>query len=170
MLRAISFIRAADALGDPNRPLPVDLAALTSEERHLRRKTIELVHGERLLVDFPEPVVLEHQDVLVLDDGRHVEIIAAEEELYEIRSAGPVQLTALAWHIGNRHLAAQIEKHRILILPDPVIKAMLEGLGATVAETVEIFSPVRGAYSGHGHSHAHAHAHAGHSTHAHSHD
>lgn len=170
MLRAASFIRAAGVLGDPNRPLPFDLAVLTSEERHLRRKTIELVHGERLLVDFPEPVVLDHQDVLVLDDGRHVEIIAAEEELYEIRAAGPVQLTELAWHIGNRHLAAQIEEHRILILPDPVIKAMLEGLGALVTDTVEIFSPVRGAYSGHGHSHAHAHAHAGHTTHAHSHD
>jgi urease accessory protein len=170
MLRAASFIRAAGVLGDPNRSLPFDLAVLTSEERHLRRKTIELVHGERLLVDFPEPVVLDHQDVLVLDDGRHVEIIAAEEGLYEIRAAGPVQLTELAWHIGNRHLAAQIEEHRILILPDPVIKAMLEGLGALVTDTVAIFSPARGAYSGHGHSHAHAHAHAGHSTHAHSHD
>jgi urease accessory protein len=171
MLRAVSFIRAADVLGDPNRPLPFDLAVLTSEERHLRRKAIELVHGERLLVDFPEPVVLDHQDVLVLDDGRHVEIIAAEEELYEIRADGPVQLAKLAWHIGNRHLAAQIEEHRILILPDPVIKAMLEGLGASVMETLEIFSPVRGAYSGgHSHSHAHAHAHAGHSTHADSHD
>jgi urease accessory protein len=169
MLRAISFIRAADALGDPNPPLPVDLAVLNSEERHLRRKAIELVHGEKLLVDFPEPVVLEHQDVLVLDDGRHVEIIAAEEELYEIRAADPVQLTALAWHIGNRHLAAQIEEHRILILPDPVIKTMLEGLGATVTDTVEIFRPVRGAYSG-GHGHSHAHAHAGHSARAHSHD
>jgi urease accessory protein len=171
MLRAASFIRAADVLGDPGRPLPFDLAVLTSEERHLRRKAIELVHGDRLLVDLPEPVVLEHQDVLVLDDGRHVEIIAAEEELYEIRAAGPVQLTELAWHIGNRHLAAQIEEHRILILPDPVIRAMLEGLGASVAETLQIFSPVRGAYSGdHGHSHAHAHAHTGHSAHAHSHD
>jgi urease accessory protein len=170
MLRAASFIRAAGVLGDPNRPLPFDLAVLTSEERHLRRRTIELVHGERLLIDFPEPVVLEHQDVLVLDGGRHVEIIAAEEELYEIRANGPVQLTALAWHMGNRHLGAQIEEHRILILPDPVIKTMLEGLGASVTDTVEIFSPVRGAYSGHGHSHVHAHVHAGHSTPAHSHD
>jgi urease accessory protein len=157
MLRAASFIRAAGVLGDPGRPLPFDLAVLTSEERHLRRKVIELVHGDRLLVDLPEPVVLEHQDVLVLGDGRHVEIIAAEEELYQIRAAGPVQLAELAWHIGNRHLAAQIEEQRILILPDPVIKAMLEGLGASVADTVEMFRPVRGAYSGTGHGHGHHH-------------
>jgi urease accessory protein len=176
MLRAASFIRAAVILGDPNRPLPFDLAVLTSEQRHLRRKAIELVHGGKVLVDLPEAAVLDHQDVLVLDDGRHVEIIAAEEELYDIRTAGPVQLAELAWHIGNRHLAAQIEERRILILPDPVIRTMLEGLGATVADTVEIFSPVRGAYSGgsHGHSHPHDHGHADPAsdrhTHVHPHD
>jgi urease accessory protein len=36
---------------------------------------------------------------------------------------------------------------------------MLEGLGATVTEIVEPFSPVRGAYSGHGHSYDHHHGH-----------
>jgi urease accessory protein len=176
MLRAASFIRAAVILGDPGRPLPFDLAVLTSEQRHLRRKAIELVHGGKVLVDLPEAAVLDHQDVLVLDDGRHVEIIAAEEELYDIRAAGPVQLAELAWHIGNRHLAAQIEERRILILPDPVIRTMLEGLGATVTDTVEIFTPVRGAYSGgsHGHSHPHDHGHADPAsdrhTHVHPHD
>ncbi|TJX17772.1 MAG: urease accessory protein UreE, partial [Mesorhizobium sp.] len=70
-----------------------------------------------------------------------------------------------------------IEAERILILRDHVIKAMLEGLGATVREVSEPFKPVRGAYSGHGghdhghaHSHAEAHAHAqGEHTHSHAH-
>ena len=53
-----------------------------------------------------------------------------------------VHLAELAWHIGNRHLAAAIEPDRILILRDHVIKAMLEGLGATVADTVEPFEPL----------------------------
>ena len=38
---------------------------------------------------------------------------------------------------------------------DPVIRTMLEGLGAEVSEVVEPFQPVRGAYhshGGHGHS------------------
>ncbi len=59
-----------------------------------------------------------------------------------------MHLAELAWHIGNRHLAAAIEADRILILRDHVIKAMLEGLGATVTDIVEPFTPVRGAYSG----------------------
>jgi urease accessory protein len=158
MLHATGLLRAADILDDPARKIPFDLAVLTSEERHVRRKVITLFHGDKVLVDFPEAVVLDHQDVLVLDDGRHAEIIAAEEELYEIRARNAVHLAQLAWHIGNRHLAAQIEEGRILILRDQVIKTMLVGLGAVVTDAYEIFEPMRGAYSGgHGHSHGDVH-------------
>ena len=105
--------------------------------------------------------MLEDRDVLVLDDGRHAEIVAADEKLLEIRGRDPVHLAGLAWHIGNRHLAAAIEAERILILRDHVISAMLEGLGAVVREIVEPFNPLGGAYSsgaqgkpgGHGHAH-----------------
>jgi urease accessory protein len=147
-------------------------ASLAHDERHLRRRVIELAGGGKVLVDLPQPVALDHGDRLVLEDGGQIEIIAASEEVYDIRARDAVHLAELAWHIGNRHLAAGIEADRILILRDHVIKAMLEGLGATVSEVSEPFKPVRGAYSGvHGHGHAEAHAHgATHSHDHHSHD
>ncbi|BCG77016.1 urease accessory protein UreE [Mesorhizobium sp. 113-3-3] len=146
-------------------------AVLAHDERHLRRRAIELSDGSKVLVDLPEPVALNDGDRLVLEDGRHVEIIAAPEEVYDIRARDGVHLTELAWHIGNRHLAAGIEADRIVILRDHVIKAMLEGLGATVREVSEPFKPVRGAYSGHGggHGHDHGHDHSDAEAHAHSH-
>ena len=159
LARATSIVRAADRPADA---APFDHAELVHDERHLRRRVIELAGGEKVLVDLPETVVLSHGDLLVLEDGRHAEILAAAEELYDIRPRDALHLSELAWHIGNRHLAAAIEPGRILILRDHVIKAMLEGLGAGVADTVEPFSPLAGAYSGHG-----THAHGGHS---HSHD
>jgi urease accessory protein len=176
MLRATKHIRAAEIAAD--RLVPFDIAVLTQDERHLRRKVITLVHGDRVLVDFAEPLVLEDRDVLVLDDGRHAEILAADEELLEVRGCDAMHLAGLAWHIGNRHLAAAIEAERILILRDHVIRSMLEGLGAAVRDVVEPFSPLGGAYSGeggghghsaHGHNHGH-HEHGGHDDgHAHSH-
>ena len=42
-------------------------------------------------------------------------------------------------------------RSRILIRRDHVIRAMLEGLGATVREVIERFQPVHGAYHAHGH-------------------
>ncbi|CDX38612.1 Urease accessory protein UreE [Mesorhizobium plurifarium] len=151
--RAVSVLAA----GDPASITPYDKAVLPHDERHLRRRAVETAAGDKVLVDLPEPVALANGDRLVLEDGRQLEIVAAPEEVYDIRARDAVHLTELAWHIGNRHLAAAIEADRILILRDHVIKAMLEGLGATVKEVLQPFSPVRGAYSGHDHGHSHAH-------------
>jgi urease accessory protein len=159
--RAVSVLAA----GEAGTTAPYDRVVLAHDERHLRRGVIELAGGDKVLVDLPEPVALNDGDRLVLEDSRHVEIVAAREPLHDIRAGSPVHLAELAWHIGNRHLAAAIEAGRILILRDHVIKAMLEGLGATVSDVSEPFKPVRGAYSGHGGGHDHAHAGA----HAHSH-
>ncbi len=159
MLRSTSVSRDQSVM-------PFDIIVLAHDERHLRRKVLTLQHGDRVLVDLARPTALEDRDRLVLDDGRHVEVIAAEEDLLEVRAADPRALTVLAWHIGNRHLPAQIEPDRILIARDHVIADMLAGLGAAVAEVSEPFTPERGAYSGQGHSHGHSHGHL----HGHSHD
>jgi urease accessory protein len=118
---------------------------LPSDQRRLRRKVLT-VKGEEVLVDFPEPLTLEHFGGLQLEDGRIIEIIAAPEPLLEITPKGAEHLAQLAWHIGNRHMAAQIEKKRILVPRDHVAKAMLAGLGADVREVTEPFLPMQGAY------------------------
>lgn len=127
-----------------------DLAVLMHDERRVRRRSITLVHGDSVLVDFPEPVTLEHGSALKLEDGRFVEIIAAEEQLYEVRGRDRIHLMRLCWHLGNRHLKTQIEDDRVLILRDHVIRDMLRGLGASVTDVTEPFQPEEGAYS---HSH-----------------
>ena len=165
--RAVSVLSAGGAAATA-----YDKAMLAHDERHLRRRAIGTAAGDKVLVDLPEPVALNNGDRLVLEDGRQLEIVAAPEEIYDIRARDAVHLTELAWHIGNRHLAAAIEPGRILILRDHVIKDMLEGLGATVSDVSEPFNPVRGAYSGHGHDHAHDHHdhdHHGHDHHDHDH-
>ena len=154
--RATSVLHAAEADGTA----PAGRAMLAHDERHLRRRALPLENGERILVDLTEPATLGQGDRLVLEDGRQVEIVAAEEEVLEVRAGDAVHLAELAWYVGNRHLAAAIFADRILILRDhpkemPAIKAMLEGLGAEVSETTAPFEPLRGAHSGHGHDHGH---------------
>ena len=144
-LRVTSF-RRAESLGDT----PFDIVVLDADERHMRRKRITLRHGDEIMVDFEKPVKLEHGDRLVLEDGRVAEIIAAEEALMEVKARDTGHLAQLAWHIGNRHLAAQIENNRILIRRDPVIGSMLANLGATVSDVTEPFTPQHGAYHSHG--------------------
>lgn len=134
-------------------------AILAHDERHVRRKTIRLSNNEKVLVDLPGPTFLNTGDILKLEDGSSVLIEAASEDLFEVRGKDPVHLLQLTWHIGNRHLPAEIAEDRILILRDHVIRNMLEGLGATVTDVTGEFTPTRGAYDGHSHDHASAHGH-----------
>ncbi|MCA0420652.1 MAG: urease accessory protein UreE [Proteobacteria bacterium] len=158
MLRAISHSHGGS--GEPAGTLRLDHAA-----RHLRRKLVVTDQGEEVMVDLSEPVLFADGDRLVLQDGRSVAIVAADEELYEVKPGPACPLRHLAWHLGNRHLPAQIDETRILIQRDHVIRAMLEGLGASVREVVARFQPVYGAYHangldhGHGHTHGHGHHH-----------
>ncbi len=128
---------------------------LNETARHRRRIKLSSDNDIAFMLDLPEARLLRHGEGLVLDDGRVIEVRAEPEELMEIRGRDQTHLLALAWQIGNRHLAAQIEPTRILVRQDHVIKEMLRGLGATVTDTVEPFSPEGGAYGDahHGHSH-----------------
>jgi urease accessory protein len=144
-LRAISFVRAQYLL-----ETPWEIVVMDSASRHMRRKLIILQHGDEVLVDLEKPIKFADRDCLILEDGRLVQIIASDEELMEITANDAVHLTQLAWHIGNRHLEAQIEEARILIRQDHVIAKMLEQLGAKVTTVRETFTPEHGAYA-HGH-------------------
>lgn len=150
MLRVISHLSAERAHG-----VAFDSVVLPHDQRRLRRRLLTLSGGTEVLVDFPAAVTLGDGDQLELEDGRTVEILAAEEALIEVRGRDRAHLARLAWHLGNRHLSAQIEPDRILIRDDHVIRAMLEGLGAMLCNVRERFTPEYGAYHGHGdHHHA----------------
>ena len=122
------------------------------EDRFLRRKVLTAADGGRFLVDLEATTSLDHDDAFVLDDGRLIRVIAAEEDLLEVTG----DLPRLAWHIGNRHMPAQIEASCILVQRDHVIRDMLARLGAGLRELRAPFTPEGGAY-GHGRTHGHAH-------------
>ncbi|WP_421692755.1 urease accessory protein UreE [Aestuariivirga sp.] len=145
-VRATSF-RRAEPLGDK----PFAIVVLDADQRHIRRKRITLANGEEILVDFEKPAHLAQGDRLVLEDGRVAEVIAADEDLMEVRGRDARHLVELAWHIGNRHLPAQVGEGRILLRRDHIIRAMLENLGAALRDVTEPFTPEHGAYHSHDH-------------------
>ncbi|WP_104668060.1 urease accessory protein UreE [Ensifer adhaerens] len=145
----------------PADKAPLHSVTLTHDARHLRRKLLHLENDDVVMLDLKEAVMLADGDLLVLEGGGHIRIVAAPEALYAIRPRDPLHLIELAWHLGNRHLPAQIEENRILIARDAVIRQMLEGLGAGVTEVSEPFHPLRGAYHSGGHNHDHSHHHHG---------
>jgi len=129
-----------------------DLVVLSYDERFLRRKRLETVHGDGFLVSLPETISVAHGDAFELLDGRLIEVIAAEEPVLVITG----DLARLAWHIGNRHTPCQIEPGRLLIRQDHVLEAMLRQMEAGIDYRMEPFTPEGGAY-GHGRTLGHDH-------------
>ena len=142
---------------------------LTYDGRHRRRMAMRGEDGLSFLLDLPEAMALRAGDGLVLEDGGVVRVVASAEPVAEI--TGDVHLLMrVAWHIGNRHVPAEILPDRIRIGRDHVLEAMVAGLGASVERVEAPFQPEPGAYAGGGgHSHgAHSQAHS-HGTHDHDH-
>jgi len=150
---------------------PVGIVVLTHDQRHIRRKLLHMTHDDVVMLDLKQPAVLEHGDLLVLEgEAGYVEVVAADEPLLEARPRDRMHQIELAYHLGNRHLAAQFDEDRILLERDHVIKAMLEGLGASVTEITAPFSPLHGAYHAHGGHDHHDHGQHDHDHHDHDND
>jgi urease accessory protein len=157
MIRATSIIRR-DAV-DLDRI--VDIITLDHGDRHRRRIMLNADGGTAFLLDLDRADVLEDGDAIRLDSGWLVEVKAASERLIEISTQDSLDLLTLAWHIGNRHVPAEIAKEAIYIAYDHVLLDMLHSLGARTKIVERPFRPVRGAY--------HQHEHGGHSGHHHGH-
>ncbi|GJD59006.1 urease accessory protein UreE [Methylobacterium dankookense] len=167
MIRATRLLRA-DALSGAEI---VDRVVLDHGERHRRRVAMRGAGGLAFLLDLPEATVLEDGDALVLQDGRLVWVEAAPERLLEIRAPSDHALKRLIWHIGNRHIPAEIAPDAVYIAYDHVLAEMVRGLGGTAEAIERPFRPEGGAYAGGGHRHHHGHGHHdhehGHHHHAH---
>jgi urease accessory protein len=136
----------------------IDRVVLDYDGRHRRRIVLTAQSGAQYLLDLAGATHLRDGDGLVLAGGGILLVVAKPEPLLEVRAASPEALIRLAWHIGNRHLAAAIQADRILIRRDHVIAHMLEHQGAKVREVEEPFDPEGGAYHDHGPSdHHHDH-------------
>lgn len=156
-----------------SRDDPADTVTLTFDDRHRRRIAMTGDNGLRFLLDLREATELRDGDDLMLEDGRHIRVKAAPEDLLQAEADDQLHLTRTAWHIGNRHLPCEVYADRLLLRWDHVIADMLQKLGCKVMRVQAPFNPEGGAY-GHGRTHGHAqsetHDHAAGDSHHHSHD
>jgi urease accessory protein len=149
-MRAISVKAAATWSG-----AVADSVVLGYDDRHRRRLAMQGTKGLAFVLDLPAAESLRGGDALVLEDGRMVEVVAAPEALLEIRGTDPLHLARLAWHLGNRHVPAQLLAKSLRIRRDHVIAEMAVQLGARVIEIEAPFDPEGGAYAPAPHHHPH---------------
>lgn len=149
------MITISKRLGE-QRPVDVRLV-LPFEQRSRSRLRARLENGEEAGVFMERGDVLRGGDLLLAEDGRVIEVVAADEVLSRVESADPWQLARVSYHLGNRHVPVQIGAGWLRYPHDHVLDGMVRALGSSVTLEIAPFEPEAGAYGGAADSHAHAH-------------
>jgi urease accessory protein len=179
--------RAQRLLG-PGEPAGeiVDTLLLKFAERRKPQTFVFGVRGTCIGFDFAEPPRLRTDDLVLLEGGTLVQVVAEPEPVLEVRAKDIVAVMRLVWTLGNRHVPVQVLANRIRVLHSPENEAMLAAHGMTSTAIMAPFEPDDddGAHDGvhrhdhthdralghehadHHHGHGHAHHHHGHE-HAH---
>lgn len=134
---------------------------LAFEQRQKSRLRTALDDGREAGFILPRGTVLRGGDCLRADDGTVVRVMAAAEAVSTAFHRDAQTLARACYHLGNRHVALQIDHSWVRYRHDHVLDAMLESLGLRVYFEHAAFEPENGAY-------AHTHAtHGGAATHGH---
>ncbi|MBC7729667.1 MAG: urease accessory protein UreE [Microbacteriaceae bacterium] len=119
--------------------------------------------GRRLGVFLPRGTVVRGGDVLVVDDGSLLRVLAAPQPVLVVRACtehgSPFDLLRAAYHLGNRHVALELKPDHLKLEPDHVLADMLRRQHLIVSDATEAFEPEGGAYAAAGHGHGHGHEH-----------
>ncbi len=129
-------------------------------------------HGRQVGVFLPRGTAVRGGDVLVAEDGTLVVVKAAPQPVLVVTPCAthgsPFDLVRAAYHLGNRHVAVELQPDHLKLEPDHVLADLLRQMHLIVTEERTAFEPEGGAYAegGHGHSQGHSHDH----DHDHDHD
>ena len=126
---------------------------LTADQRAVRRARRRTACGRDVLLQLPRDGALRPGDVLADEhESVRIQVIAASEPLLHVSAVHPLELLKAAYHLGNRHVALELQENDLWLQDDSVLRGMLEQRGLFVEPCVRPFDPEGGAYAGHHHS------------------
>lgn len=126
---------------------------LPFELRRKSRLRVRLDDGSEAGLFLPRGSILRQGDRLQASNGMIILVKAAVEPVSTVTSRDSLILMRAAYHLGNRHVALQIDSERLRYLHDHVLDTMLEQMGLSVIREQAPFEPEAGAYGGSHHHH-----------------
>jgi urease accessory protein len=145
---------------------PSDTLRLVYDDRKKSRVRVWSELGREVAVMLGRGSALRDGDLLEANSGEVLLVRAKPETVSEAWSGDWAVLTRAAYHLGNRHVALQIEPGVLRYQHDHVLDEMVGGIGLSVRVVERAFEPEGGAYAqgqvheeGHGHGHGHGHVH-----------
>ena len=128
-----------------------DTLLLDHQQRRMPRGVIEALRGTMVEMALPQEQRLRSGDVLLLDGGDLIEIVAKPELLLEARASDPSALARLAWLLGDHHIPVEIHDRRLRLHLSDAARTLLQAQGARLMDIEAPFEPEGGAYEFHAH-------------------
>lgn len=141
---------------------PTEAAAtltLTLDQRAKSRLRAVLDDGREAGIFLERGGTLRDGDCLASEDGFVVQVKSAAERVSTVAAQDSQLLARACYHLGNRHVALQIDPGRLRYLHDQVLDRMVRRLGLDIVVDDAPFEPEPGAYGGTSHGQGHRHGH-----------
>ncbi len=136
----------------PNVTNVTSSAMLDYDTRCKSRTRIRLDNGNEVGIMLPRGTILCDGDIISDNSGRvAVRIKAKPEKVSTVIHQNILLLCRACYHLGNRHVALQINQNFLRYQSDHVLDDMLSNMGLTVNVEYAPFQPENGAYYGNHH-------------------
>ena len=117
----------------PHGPPPTGARAerlvLTWEQRSKTRQRVMTENGREIVIKLATGTRLPPGTVVWAGEGAYVEVAAADEEVWMVRSADAQTLARVAYEIGNRHFPIEIGPAWVAVLYDHTLAELWTRLG-----------------------------------------
>jgi urease accessory protein len=154
MPRTQKVVRPGESKGEI-----IDAVLLKYEDRIKQQGFVFGGKGTCVEFDFPAPPLLRTDDLLLLDDGRLIEVVAEVEPVLEVREKDFAKAARLVLAFGNRHVPVQILANRLRVPDTPEVALLLNERGFEPQPVTAPFEPDDGDTPAHEHAHHHGHGH-----------
>tara|TARA_Y100000746_G_scaffold1928_1_gene1874 strand:- start:59 stop:511 length:453 start_codon:yes stop_codon:yes gene_type:complete len=131
---------------NPNKGNFIKLT-LSSDQRRIFRGKRKSDCNQELHLQLPREGKLSDGDTLLTNQkDLFIQIIAQKENLIEITSKTNLELTKVAYHLGNRHVEIEINENILLTKSDYIIEELLKNFDVVFFKVKKKFFPERGAF------------------------
>ena len=121
---------------------------LNSDQRRIIRGKRLSDCKKELHLQLPRKGKLNDGDILKTNfENLFIKIIAQKENLLEITAKKNIELTKVAYHLGNRHVEIQINKNALLTKSDYIIEELLLNFEVCLLKVEKKFFPETGAFN-----------------------
>ena len=120
---------------------------LCSDQRKILRGRKVSDCNKELILQLPREGKINDGDIFITNqENIFIHVIAKKEKLFQISTNKSIDMLKVTYHLGNRHIAMEINDNYVFIKEDYVMRILLEKLGAEIKLIHKKFFPEDGAF------------------------